>query len=220
MQLTRDSLLARTRLVPAFPTPVFTYRLPEADAVNAALMPTILAEEKRYASKGYSNFGGWHSGYSFEDWGGPPLQKILEAAKTLAASATKQRLGEEDAPPPRWQIKCWANVIRRGNANNMHNHVGCYWSGAYYLEAGEAGQSESAGGLLVFHDPRNGAVSLDLARARGGAETHPVVVPETGVLVLFPSWLTHSVTPYLGSGVRISVGVNLAISAAARGLLD
>ncbi|GAB5470251.1 MAG: hypothetical protein Kilf2KO_32810 [Rhodospirillales bacterium] len=219
MQITRESLLSRTKIVPSFATPVFQRRLPEAEQINAALKETITAEEKRYASKGYSNFGGWHSGYAFEDWGGPPLKRILEAAKGLASEVTKLRL-EESGPAPSWQIKCWANVIRRGNANNLHTHVGCYWSGVYYVDCGEAGQREDSGGLLVFHDPRNGTVTLDLARARGGPESQPVVVPQTGQLVLFPSWLPHSVTPYLGEGVRISVGVNLGLSPAARGLLD
>ncbi len=215
MPTSPEDLLSRTRIVPSFPTPVFKMRLDGAAEINAAVKQTILEMERNYASKGYSNFGGWHSGYSFSDWGGPALQRILEAAKDLASRATKPREGEAHGFP--WSIKSWANVIRRGHANNMHTHVGCFWSGAYYVDTGEAGENPDLGGLLVFHDPRNGAVTLDLATARGGPESQPVVVPETGVLVLFPSWLPHSVTPYLGGGVRISVGVNLALAESARG---
>ncbi len=215
MPPSREDLLARTKVVPCFPTPVFKLHLPHAAEINAAVKETILKKERDYASKGYSNFGGWHSGYSFEDWGGPALQEILQAAKDLASRSTRTRKGQSQSLP--WGIKCWANVIRRGNANNLHTHVGCFWSGAYYVDTGDAERGPEQGGLLVFHDPRNGAVTLDLATARGGAESHPAVVPEAGVLVLFPSWLPHSVTPYMGDGIRISVGVNLALSEAVRG---
>ncbi len=218
MQLTREALLAQTRFVPCFSTPVFRIRLAEAQRINATLKEVILAKEKAYASQGYSNFGGWHSGYSFAEWGGAALQEILEAAKGLASRATKEREGRRQRLS--WEVKTWANVIRRGNANNMHSHVGCYWSGAYYVDTGDDGGRPESGGVLVFHDPRNGAVTLELATVHSGPETRPAALPEAGVLVLFPSWLQHSVTPYLGGGVRISVGVNLALSASARGLLE
>lgn len=216
MQPSRDALLARTRFVPSFPTPVYKLRLPEAARINPELKETVLAMERRYPSKGYSNFGGWHSGYGFADWGGASLQELLAAARKLAARATRTR--QRRLGPEAWDIKCWANVIRRGHANDLHTHVGCYWSGAYYVSVGAAGNRPEIGGQLVFHDPRNGAVTLELPAA-GGPQSHPVVAPEEGVLVMFPSWLPHSVTPYFGDDVRISIGVNLALSPEARGLL-
>ena len=33
--------------------------------------------------------------------------------------------------------------------------------------------------------------------------------PRTGVMVMFPAWLQHGVRPYLGSGERISIAINL-----------
>ena len=35
-----------------------------------------------------------------------------------------------------------------------------------------------------------------------------IVAPEPGMLVMFPSWLEHWVTPYRGKGQRISVAFN------------
>jgi hypothetical protein len=32
------------------------------------------------------------------------------------------------------------------------------------------------------------------------------------MLVMFPSWLQHSVRPYLGSGTRISIAVNVSLT--------
>ncbi len=124
MPPTKEDLLARTRIVPSFPTLVFKQRLADAAEINTAIKQIVLEKVRAYGSKGYSNFGGWHSGYSFSDWGGLALQRILETAKQLASRATKPREGRAQNLP--WDIKCWANVIRRGNANNMHTHVGCF----------------------------------------------------------------------------------------------
>ena len=33
--------------------------------------------------------------------------------------------------------------------------------------------------------------------------------PKPGLLLLFPSWLSHAVRPYRGAGVRISIAINM-----------
>ena len=36
-----------------------------------------------------------------------------------------------------------------------------------------------------------------------------LIRPRAGLLVLFPSWLSHGVRPYAGTDVRISIALNL-----------
>jgi hypothetical protein len=44
------------------------------------------------------------------------------------------------------------------------------------------------------------------------------VTPEAGTMVLFPSWLIHSVTAYRGNRPRVSVAFNFALRADGAGL--
>ena len=40
-------------------------------------------------------------------------------------------------------------------------------------------------------------------------KNEPTVRPQTGLIVMFPSWLQHAVRPFYGSGTRISIAINL-----------
>jgi hypothetical protein len=89
----------------------------------------------------------------------------------------------------RLRIEAWANVMRTGAYQVAHRHGRAVWSGVYYVEA-----SEGSGGEITF--------------ARG---TESITIsPRTGLMLLFPGDLLHSVAPYVGSGIRISVAFNLS----------
>ena len=40
--------------------------------------------------------------------------------------------------------------------------------------------------------------------------------PQPGLLLMFPSWLSHAVRPYRGDGVRISIAINMTPAPSAR----
>ena len=142
------------------------------------------------------------------DWGGEPIRVVADAAIGQAKKLTVDRKGR-----PRnidWQIECWANVNGPGNANRRHSHPGCYWSGTYYVDDGEDGITEDVAGQFEFHDPRGVAAAVVPACARQSRD-EALVRPQSGSMVLFPSWVPHSVRPYRGRGLRISIAFNLAI---------
>ena len=61
-------------------------------------------------------------------------------------------------------------------------------------------------GLLEFIDPRSGAEAVT---APGDPYGEPFRIrPQSGLLVIFPSWLYHWVHPYAGSTPRIAVSFN------------
>jgi len=63
--------------------------------------------------------------------------------------------------------------------------------------------------VLEFLDPRAGAEAVT---APGDPYGEPVRVrPETGLLVIFPSWLYHWVHPYAGRTPRVAVSFNAAL---------
>lgn len=221
MSPSRDEILQQTAFLSLFDSPAYIARLPGMDAANRALTETILAQERAAlaslsgaslsgggsakTSLSNSNLGGWHSGRDLAQWGGEPARAILQAAFTLAGRLTLDRRGR--AVNPAWKVECWANVNRRGHANRRHSHPGCFWSGSYYLRVGDETENLEAekGGAFEFHDPRGVAPALPTVPAA-------LVDPEPGMMVLFPAWMPHSVRPYNGDGIRISIAFNLALA--------
>lgn len=86
------------------------------------------------------------------------------------------------------RLQAWANVMRAGAYLNAHRHGEAVWSGIYYVD--DAG---SRGGEIKF------------ARRQEAC----IIVPRTGLMLIFPGDLLHSVEPYAGAGTRISVAFNL-----------
>ena len=197
-----------------FPTPVVSARVADAGAVNAALRAVI--EERRAGDPGVSvsNVGGWHSA-DLMPWAGAAGQAVLDAARHVVGRMTAVEEGdallEADVD---WEVSAWANVSTAGAANRPHAHPGAFWSGVYWVDDGGIAADPSLGGLLEFADPRGVLPSMAAPRLRVAVQDclsagrGEVVTPEAGLMVLFPSWLVHAVTPYRGGGTRISVAFN------------
>ena len=109
----------------------------------------------------------------------------------------------------------WANVNRDGHGNEFHSHPGAYWSASYYVDDGGAASDPSLGGEFEIQDPRGIAPAMlapELAFAMPGGQSigaSELVRPKGGLLLIFPSWLSHAVRPYCGEGVRISIAINM-----------
>jgi uncharacterized protein (TIGR02466 family) len=204
-----DDILTRSRIAGFFPTPAFLCRLHNYAPLNRQLRDIILAREQTERGLVNSNVGGWHSGRDLAQWGGEAIETVLDAAMAVANKATRDRKGLPVRPA--WRAECWANVNRRGHANKRHTHPGCYWSGTYYVDTGE-GIGGDLGGEFQFHDPRGGALRGNAgAGVAAPGDAAPLVRPEPGLMVIFPSWMLHSVRPYRAGGTRISIAFNLAL---------
>ena len=198
-----------------FETPAFLTRLPGHEEMNRALKDVILERESNETGLANSNVGGWHSGRDFADWGGPALGSVLRAAQAIANQLTLDRKGKPANKT--WEVQCWANVNRKGQANKRHSHPGCFWSGTYYVETGDIGQGSGKGGEFEFQDPRGASCALPARMSyklpgRPAGESRALVTPLPGMMVLFPSWMPHAVRPYAGDGLRISIAFNLALT--------
>jgi uncharacterized protein (TIGR02466 family) len=211
------SVSAAPQIEHIFATPVIVDRLANAAELNAQLEPLIL--EKRQGDPGIrrSNVGGWHSDTGLLSWGGAAAQALAARVVEIADAHTIDRLAPEGRHP--WQIEAWANVGEAGAANAPHSHPGCYWSAVYYVRT-----DEGEGGELILFDPRMPGLAMqapDLRFRNAGGEQLVKSKPSAGMLVMFPSWLMHSVTAWHGSGLRISVAINLsAVVRPREGLVD
>ena len=196
-----------------FATPVIECLLPNADTLNAELKRVILEREKGDKGTQHSNLGGWQSGWDMAKWGGDAFDEIQRAAHAVASQATCNRMGKP--VPVKWISNAWANVNRDGHGNEFHTHPGAYWSASYYVDDGGAASDSSLGGEFEIQDPRGVAPAMlapYLAFAMPGGQSVGVselVRPKPGLLLMFPSWLSHAVRPYRGEGVRISIAINM-----------
>ncbi len=210
-----EQATAQVEIRALFATPVAVVRHPNADRLNALLKDTILQRERDQPSTHHSNVGGWQSSWDFESWGGQGAEMLLKFVMELATRLTKHREGH--AIQPEWKQNSWANVNRKGHANEFHTHPGAFWSGVYYVDDAGAATDTSLGGEFEIADPRGVAPAMyrpDLVPSLPGAESsgaYATLQPVAGQALLFPSWLNHGVRAYLGDGERISVAYNLSL---------
>lgn len=207
---------APARVVSLFSTTVITEDWERAAEANAALRAAI--EQRRSADAGVrlSNVLGWQSDDAMRSWGGDAAAALLDHVVRRCDALTvdiKQTSAERRF---RWTTNMWANVSGKHASNQTHCHPGAYWSAVYYVDDGYNGSTDRAlGGELVFIDPRMpmirmGTPDLRFRRSNGTTDHQETWLrPAAGKLVIFPSWLMHSVRAYEGDGTRISIAMNL-----------
>lgn len=193
----------RQELSGLFPTVLLRRLMPDATSKNKRLRKIILGREKNDPGVRQSNVGGWHSSADLWDWPNPEIRELCEwvkrAAKDMTATVVPVEPGDEILAEP--YGGAWANVLRDGGYNKVHNHPGAVWSAVYYVASGDPYPDPSCNGAFEFMDPRPGNV-------HGGKE---IIMPEPGLLMVFPAWLYHYVNPHHGESERISIAFNLNV---------
>ncbi len=104
---------------------------------------------------------------------------------------------------------CWANMNPPDAAHGMHSHPNNFLSGVYYVQTNKGAET------INFHDPRSQTEIIKPAVTELIAEnTDQVVVKvRNGTILIFPSWLKHSVDANGSDKTRISISFNVMFSA-------
>jgi uncharacterized protein (TIGR02466 family) len=88
-----------------------------------------------------------------------------------------------------------------------HYHQGPKMIAVYYIKA------EPNCGDILFHDPRGGTDWPDLTAVNDSngktQRTYHRVTPKPGMLVMFPSYLIHSVEPNYSDSLRLSIAMSI-----------
>jgi hypothetical protein len=137
-------------------------------------------------------------------------QFVLEGVFHVAMEMTAN--GPASLARKRLNNHTWFHVTRHTGHFVAHNHALASWSAVYCVSEGADPNCADIGGVLRMFDPRSGAnafvdaanESLRAPFAIGGLDLRL----KPGQLVVFPSYLFHEVTPYYGSGTRITVASN------------
>ena len=116
--------------------------------------------------------------------------------------------------PVGWEVRGWANVNRRGDYHSPHNHGWSYLSGTYYVRVPEQPAPDGPPGAppaaISYYDPRAAVNLLAVDDEQLAQREHPVR-PGAGNLLLWNSFVNHSVHPNLADTSRISISFNVAL---------
>ncbi len=114
-----------------------------------------------------------------------------------------------------WTLQGWANVNRRGDYHDPHNHPHAYLSGTYYVRVPRTpslpdNRADVRPGCITFYDPR-GSVNMTAIRDDPQIESELTIAPRAGMMLLWPAFMLHYVHPNLSDELRISVSFNLLL---------
>lgn len=188
-----------------FSTPVWVNKINDYQDINNDLIKYIKSIQKS-EPKGVtkSNFIGWHSpDFNLKELS---LQKFINAIMPGIDTALKDM--EWDLKKQEVKItNMWAIINEKGAFNQKHHHGNSDISAAYYVSAFENC------GDIVFYDPRPAPVFNHPISSKPNILNATVnsIKPEEGLLVLFPSYLEHSVNQNLSDKQRIVISFNISL---------
>lgn len=129
----------------------------------------------------------------------------LEPIIVREATHFGQELGlQVDKYPPR-VTDFWVNILDKGHAQDIHRHPNSIISGVYYVQV-----SEDAGDLIL-HAPADDELFPPIERVNPLNAATQQLKPVTGQMLLFRSWLRHSVMPNQSEEERISVAFDICL---------
>jgi uncharacterized protein (TIGR02466 family) len=122
------------------------------------------------------------------------------------ANAFADALELETRRHPLKFTECWMNIYGEGHAQEVHQHANAVVSGIYYAKA------PAGSGDLLIHSPYMD-IMLDPPKRRSNGLNIKVmpITPKEGMMILFPSYVKHSVKPTHGNGERVSIAFNLTM---------
>jgi len=197
-----------------FPTLIFNRKMSDAEDLNKQLLNSIYALREKdndgLERSHYKGLGGWHSHNNLHK-----TEAFAEIKNRFLSTAKEieKMMGYD----PRKSLKIhtmWSIINPPGSANKSHIHPGSDWSGVYYVHAPEKA------GQISFQDPR-AAQLMSLPSYKPNqkrvkeAWTSVQYQPTPGRLLIFPSWLYHSVAPNMSelegdAANRVIISLNLS----------
>ena len=192
-----------------FPSQVWKHHTDKID--NRKLENIILEKEQKDKGVTYTNIGGWQSSpiNLKEEEGFECIYNYINECMEviLFENNYKLNLGILSSHG-------WININRKGDFNREHVHPDCHWSGVYYVK------TPANCGELRFHNPivassmvKSGhLLNLTSSNIKTSFFLNSIPLdPYEGSILIFPSWLFHSVDPNRSNYDRISISFNIDI---------
>lgn len=186
-----------------FSTPVWTSTIKNHSSINVEIEKYIKSIES-YDVEGLqkSNLKGWHSpNFDLKS------REVINYVNSVSPNINEALVDMG------WDIKnqnveiqsMWSIINRSGAANSRHIHGNCFISAAYYVRA------PKDCGDIIFHDPRSEPTYFHpRVSAPNKLNTNIIrITPKEGLLILFPSYIYHSVDANKSNQERTVISFNI-----------
>lgn len=178
----------------AFPTAIWQQEVDDAEVLNEQLRQHIRdIPNKIWHGDVWQSADDLHTDPRFRQFCDLALAACVDILKFLKMRAEGVGL-----------TGCWANMYKSSGVGPYHTHPNNYLSGVYYVDAPEDC------GQLKFIDPRPQAalispVAIEATEYNSGSL---FLDAKEGKMVVFPSWLPHTVLPNKSAEIRTSIAFN------------
>ena len=209
------------QLTSLYPTTLMRRHLPNMDEANRQLAGIIaeLAATGPNMTAGTSNIGGFQTREDLlsetNRFAQHPAMVTLKNHFISAIQEYAKLLFEQECMRNPVNVDFmlwgWGCSLKAGHSQDLHVHPTAHISGVYYITVPPGAKSEtSTNGKVRFYDPRPRANMNQLLNQ----STRFREAPTPGELVVFPSWLEHSVAAFQGPGERICIAFNARLQMA------
>ena len=204
-------------------TPILSVKNPDHAKIKPGLVEQCYAMEKRASTPIESGITPqiksnlYESRFDFFRSAQSPEVQALRQFCAMALSHSVVRLYQQNNPgraaPAQVGVdlfESWVHITRDRGYHDVHYHPNCSWCGIYYAEIGASTLEPPNGANRFFPPFHMGYEDFGAAACGQNAFATP---PEEGKLVLFPSYVEHSATPYHGTADRIVISFNARVVA-------
>lgn len=191
-----------------FPSVIRLSTIPDAARLNARLLEAIYEIQRTvpnslpasWSCRVYTTIASPLELVAREDFR-ELTQHITVECERLADDLRFDRRGRK----PRVH-ECWVNVYGPNDAQEVHCHANSVISGVYYVKA------PPGSAPITFHAPTADMMLNPPSTELNELNTQSASIPAVeGQMVLFRSWLRHSVKPSTISEDRVSVAFNAVV---------
>ena len=188
-----------------FSTPVWASKIEGYENINLDLK-NYIADLRNNDPVGInkSNSKGWHSqNFNLKDRAVSAFINLISNNINMAINDMGWDLNIQTVKIP----NMWSIINKKDSFNQRHHHGNSTLSAAYYVSAPENC------GDIVFYDPRPAPIYYHPIAKNPNKLNAMVnsITPSEGLLVLFPSYLDHSVNPSKSDAERIVISFNVSI---------
>jgi len=199
----KDTWIADSDVLSIFPTCVWKVQLTSAfqQRVNSQILEVVNQVNPDFAE--ILPGGSWQSGQDLHNR--EPFVDLIACIHSTAQTILKFLRVADDTVEI---TGCWANINATGASHAIHSHPNNFLSGIYYISTHPGADS------VNFHDPRpqTGIIRPPVTELTSQNTDQVVVTVRDGMLLMFPSYLAHSVAPNESDKLRISISFNMMFS--------
>ncbi len=191
-------------IYPCWATPIYRGHDPELKRSNAELEALVRDLSSYRDSDMLSQAGGWRTEPVLLRQDLPAMKKLGDSLY-LACMTLCQAMGLKESPlsPLSLLAEAWGNIYKANDFQIPHIHHDSVWSGVYFVRVPQ--RMKEGEGVLTLYDPRLPS------RLHPPETTTMRIVPKAGEIVVFPSWLRHSVSPHRSTTDRVSIAFNVGL---------